>query len=67
MGKNQDERKNTLKVARVGAMLVDFETGTALGAHLSYVSTEPSESDDAGVTDLPTLVLNPRGKPNRSQ
>jgi hypothetical protein len=68
MGKAKHEHPNLLPVARVGAVLVDLESGLTLGTYASRTAAEPMEADDdAGLTDLPALAINPRAKPSRNE
>jgi len=61
------ERTNLLTVARVGTVLVDLESGVTLGAYPARTAEQRSDDEDAGVTDLPTLVVNPKAKMSRKE
>jgi len=63
-----NHRRSVLTVARVGAVLVDLESGVTLGAYSPQPSMERREADDdAGSTDLPSVVLNPKPKSTRNK
>jgi len=59
-------RRSVLTVARVGAVLVDLESGITLGAYSPPPNSERREDeDDAGQTDLPSVAVNPKSTRNK--
>ncbi len=61
-------RRSVLTVARVGAVLVDLESGATLGSYSAQPGLERRKVDeDEGITDLPSVVPNPRTKSSRSK
>lgn len=63
----RNSRRSVLTVARVGAVLVDLESGVTLGAYSPQPSIEREADDDAGLTDLPSVVTHPRSKSTRNK
>ena len=61
-------RRSVLTVARAGAVLVDIESGLTLGAYSRQLDDEPLEADnDPHLTDLPSVVPEPRTKSSRDK
>ncbi|MET0790418.1 MAG: hypothetical protein ABW061_02765 [Polyangiaceae bacterium] len=60
--------RNMLTVARVGAVLVDLESGLTIGAYSPRPRIERRElEDDANLSDLPCVVPNPKTKAGRNK
>ena len=61
-------RRSVLTVARVGAVLVDIESGLTLGSYSRQLGGERRETDnDPHLTDLPSVVPEPRTKSSRNK
>ena len=61
-------RRSVLTVARVGAVLVDIESGLTLGSYSREHGSERRETDnDPHLTDLPSVVPEPRTKSSRNK
>ena len=58
-------RRSVLTVARVGAVLVDLESGITLGAYSPPPNSERRDEDDTGQTDLPSVAVNPKSTRNK--